>query len=42
MPGNWHVNSTYTPTSRSARASRCARFSGGGLDDRFDLFLSSQ
>jgi endonuclease/exonuclease/phosphatase family metal-dependent hydrolase len=43
MPGNWHVNSTYTPYfSQCPCATGCGSFSGGGLDDRFDLFLSSQ
>jgi hypothetical protein len=43
MPGNWHLNSNYAPYhSQCPCNSNCLPgFSGGGLDDRFDLFLSS-
>lgn len=43
MPGNWHTNPSYAPYfSQCPCATGCpAGISGGGLDDRFDLFLSS-
>ena len=43
MPGNWHTNASYAPFfSQCPCATGCpAGISGGGLDDRFDLFLSS-
>jgi len=43
MPGNWHVNPSYAAfMSQCPCATGCpAGISGGGLDDRFDLFLSS-
>jgi len=42
MPGDWHVISGYAPYySQCPCATSCGSFSGGGLDDRFDLFLST-
>jgi endonuclease/exonuclease/phosphatase family metal-dependent hydrolase len=43
MPGNWHSLSGYAPyySQCPCNAGCGAGFSGGGLDDRFDLFLSS-
>jgi hypothetical protein len=42
MPGDWHVIPGYAPYySQCPCATGCGSFSGGGLDDRFDLFLSS-
>ncbi|TMQ60842.1 MAG: choice-of-anchor D domain-containing protein [Candidatus Eisenbacteria bacterium] len=42
MPGDWHVIPGYAPYySQCPCNTSCGSFSGGGLDDRFDLFLSS-
>jgi endonuclease/exonuclease/phosphatase family metal-dependent hydrolase len=42
MTGDWHVIPGYAPYySQCPCATSCGSFSGGGLDDRFDLFLSS-
>ncbi|HEY2955667.1 MAG TPA: choice-of-anchor D domain-containing protein [Candidatus Eisenbacteria bacterium] len=42
MPGDWHVIAGYAPYySQCPCATSCGSFSGGGLDDRFDLFLST-
>lgn len=43
MPGNWHTVSGYAPFfSQCPCNTGCpVGISGGGLDDRFDLFLSS-
>jgi len=43
MPGNWHTNSGYAIYhSQCPCATACpGGFSGGGMDDRFDLWLSS-
>src|SRR5262249_8920691 len=41
-PDNWHVVPAYAPYySQCPCATNCGSFAGGGLDDRFDLFLSS-
>ena len=42
MTGDWHVIPAYAAYySQCPCATSCGSFSGGGLDDRFDLFLSS-
>jgi endonuclease/exonuclease/phosphatase family metal-dependent hydrolase len=42
MPGDWHVIVGYAPYDTQCPClSGCGSFSGGGLDDRFDLFLGS-
>ncbi len=43
MPGNWHVNAGYAihMTQCPCNTGCLAGFSGGGLDDRFDLVFSS-
>jgi endonuclease/exonuclease/phosphatase family metal-dependent hydrolase len=44
MPGHWNSNPAFAPYfTQCPCASGCpAGFSGGGLDDRFDLFVTSQ
>lgn len=42
LPGSWHLVPSYSPyLTQCPCATSCGSFSGGGLDDRFDLFLSS-
>jgi len=42
MPGDWHIIPAYAAYySQCPCATACGSFSGGGLDDRFDLFLSN-
>jgi endonuclease/exonuclease/phosphatase family metal-dependent hydrolase len=43
MPGNWHVNSNYAAydTQCPCNTGCLPGFSGGGLDDRFDIMLTS-
>ncbi len=46
MPGSWHVVSGYAPYHTQSTCATCpsypgVTFSGGGMDDRFDLLFSS-
>ena len=42
MTGNWHVQPGYAAYyTQCPCATSCGSFSGGGMDDRFDLWLSS-
>lgn len=43
MPGDWHVISTYAGYDTQAPCASCIDplFSGGGMDDRFDILFTS-
>jgi hypothetical protein len=43
MPGTWHEQYAYAPYHTQSTCNGCPNvdFAGGGLDDRFDLFLTS-